>query len=162
MLRSEHQLRLTEAKELGLNSSFSVPSSSLHSGQIRTLRGGQSSAPSFSGGGADSTSGSGGGSGAPAWIQNVIRGKGKTTTTTAGGGGGASTPTASRQNSLLADTLGLRIVTSNKGDSNNSNGNNNSPGPSTTANGQPDTPNSTGSATSTARALFSRLLGSQS
>jgi len=159
MLRSEHQLRLTEAKELGLNSSFSVPSSSLHSGQIRTLRGGQSSAPSFSAGGVDSTGTSGGGSGAPAWIQNVIRGKGKTTTT--GGGGGASTPTASRQNSLLADTLGLRIVTSNKGDSNNSNGNN-SPGPSTTANGQPDTPNSTGSATSTARALFSRLLGSQS
>lgn len=144
MLRADHQLRLTETKELALNSSFSVPSSSLHNSQIRTLRGGQQA-------GAPSTTGTEGGN--AAWIQNVIRGKGKGTTAPS-----ATTPTASRQNSLFVDTLGLRINNINiKGENSN---NDDSPGPhaaSTAA--EPDTPNSTGSATSTARALLSRFLG---
>lgn len=137
MLRAEHQLRLTESKELGLNSSFSVPSSSLHTGQIRTLRGGQSA-----------TAAAGGGEGGAAWIQNVIRGKGKATNAT-----GITTPSVSRQNSLFADTLGLRMATSGKAES--------TPEPAAHIEA-PGTPNSTGSATSTARALFSRLMGSQS
>lgn len=110
----------------------------MHSGQIRTLRGGQAAAANAA-------------EGSAAWIQNVIRGKGKPTngaTATVSTPAVASSPAVSRQNSLFVDQLNLRGLGASKIDSNHD-----------ATGGDPGTPNSTGSATSTARALFSRLLG---